>query len=300
MKNFSLKRVLSTSTVFTNPKPTIFPFKGGSKLQGVILDFSGTTLDAHVISPAHSFVKAFEVEGVQITMEEARQPMGLRKDLHILKLLEMPSIIEKWQIKKGTKPTNNDGARIFRNFLPIQNNCLKEFSELLPGTLETVNTMRNKFNCKIGLTTGFTRESVDILLKEAKLQGLTLDSAVAGDDISNGMGCRPAPFMVWRNMENFKLYDRRLILKVDDTNGGVGEGLNAGVWTVGLYRYSNYTNINSIKEWKDMSKEDFEKKVKLSKEVLMKSGGHYIADNIKDLPEIIEDINRRIAKGESP
>ena len=300
MKFFSLKKLFSTSTIYKNPKPNLFPFKGGNRLQGVVLDFSGTTLDAHVIAPAFAFVKAFEVEGVNITMEEARQPMGLRKDLHIQKLLELPSVIEKWLAKKRIKPTPEDGACIFKHFLPIQNACLKEFSELLPGTLEASNQIKNHYKCKIGLTTGFTRESVNILLKEAESQGLMFDSAVAGDDIGSEMGFRPAPFMVWKNMEKFQIFDRRTIIKVDDTLGGVGEGLNAGVWTVGLYRYSNYTNINSIKEWKSMKNEEFEKKVKNSKEILMKSGAHYIADSMKDLPEIMEDINKRLGQGESP
>lgn len=288
------------STVFRNPSPTLNPFRGGSKLQGVILDFSGTTLDAHVIAPAYAFVKAFEVDGVSITMEEARKPMGLRKDFHINKLLEIPSVIDKWVAKKGKKPTLADGARIFRNFLPIQNNCLQEFSELIPGTKETAEIIKKDFACKIGLTTGFTRKSVEILLKEAAKQGFQPDCAVAGDDVGNEMGFRPAPFMVWKNMEHFQVYDKRLIVKVDDTLGGVGEGLNAGVWTVALYKYSNYTNINSIKEWKSMKDEDFQKKVNTSKEILMKSGAHYVAESIKDLPQILEDINKRIALGESP
>jgi phosphonoacetaldehyde hydrolase len=53
------------------------------KIQAAVLDFSGTTCDAHVIAPAYSFVKAFEEFKVPITMEEARKPMGLRKDMHI-------------------------------------------------------------------------------------------------------------------------------------------------------------------------------------------------------------------------
>ena len=47
-------------------------------MKAVILDWSGTTADAHVIAPAISFCKVFEKHGVPITMEEARLPMGLR------------------------------------------------------------------------------------------------------------------------------------------------------------------------------------------------------------------------------
>ena len=74
---------------YKNPNPIVFPYHAPSKIAGLILDFSGTTLDAHVIAPAFSFLEAFAKEGVPISMEEARKPMGLRKDLHILKILEV-------------------------------------------------------------------------------------------------------------------------------------------------------------------------------------------------------------------
>ena len=47
-------------------------------MKAIILDWSGTAADAHVIAPAISFCRVFEKYGVPITMEEARFPMGLR------------------------------------------------------------------------------------------------------------------------------------------------------------------------------------------------------------------------------
>ena len=44
-----------------------------------------------------------------------------------------------------------------------------------------------------------------------------------------------------------------LLSQVDDTVGGVGEGLNAGAWAVGLYGYSNYTDVDSLEQWEEMS-----------------------------------------------
>ena len=300
MKKVILKRFFSSCAFFKNPKPNLLPFKDGLKVKGIVLDLSGTTCDAHVIGPAYAFVKAFELEGVPVTMEEARKPMGSRKDIHIQQMLDNPSVRERWIAKKGVNPNKQDISKIFKHFLSVENEVLKDYSDLLPGTAEAINKLRESYQCKIGLTTGFTRENAEILFRETKAKGLILDSAVAGDDIPNQMGYRPAPFMIYKNMENFQIFDRRVIVKADDTVVGVEEGLNAGVWTVGLYRYSNYTNINSLKEWKNMSNEDFEKRVKISKEIHLKSGAHYVADSVKDLPEIVEDINRRLANGESP
>merc|ERR1719187_1466481 len=65
-------------------------FKG--PVRACILDWSGTTADAHVLAPAVVFVEVFEKHGVPISMAEARLPMGLRKDLHIGKILEIEEV----------------------------------------------------------------------------------------------------------------------------------------------------------------------------------------------------------------
>ena len=49
-----------------------------------------------------------------------------------------------------------------------------------------------------------------------------------------------------------------------------------------------------------MNKEEIEMRAVKAKKVLLNSGAHYIADNICDLPVIIEEINQRIKNGESP
>ena len=49
-------------------------------VQALVLDWSGTIADAYVIAPASVFVEVFANQGVEISMEEARGPMGLRKD----------------------------------------------------------------------------------------------------------------------------------------------------------------------------------------------------------------------------
>jgi phosphonoacetaldehyde hydrolase len=38
----------------------------------------------------------------------------------------------------------------------------------------------------------------------------------------------------------------------------------------------------------------------MSKTKLMESGAHYIIESIKELPDVVEDINKRLALGETP
>ena len=56
-------------------------YRGPVKL--VILDWAGTTMDYGCYAPAVVFVEVYKRHGVEITMEQARRPMGLHKRDHI-------------------------------------------------------------------------------------------------------------------------------------------------------------------------------------------------------------------------
>ena len=269
-------------------------------LKAAILDWSGTTADAHVIAPAIVFYNVFKKHGVPISMEEAREPMGLRKDLHIKKILEIPDVRNRWIKEKNNEPTEDDVNKLFEDFVPMQLKCLPKYTTLIPGTVKTVDILKNSYNLKIGSTTGFIKVMVDVLLKDAEKQGYVPDSSVAGDEVGNNMGFRPAPFMIYKNLENLGVFPIQSVVKVDDTISGVGEGINAGCWTVGIYGLSNYTNINTLEEWDKMSSIEKEVRENKSKEKLLSSEAHYIIKTINELPYVVKDINNRLNKGEKP
>ena len=62
----------------------------------VMLDCSGTTMDRYVDAPAIVFVEVFKKYGLEISMPEAREPMGLRKDLHIKAITEITTVRERF------------------------------------------------------------------------------------------------------------------------------------------------------------------------------------------------------------
>merc|ERR1719510_2571390 len=106
--------------------------------------------------------------------------------------------------------------------------------------------------------------------------------------------------MIYQNLVNLGVWPIQSVVKVDDTVSGVGEGLSAGCWSVGLCGLSNYTDVDSNEEWAVMSEAEKAKRVAHSRTILNTSGAHYVADSIRDLPAICEDINRRLANGEQP
>ena len=65
------------------------------KLQAVLLDWAGTTMDYGCYAPAVVFVEVFERKGVPITVEEAREPMGAHKKVHIRAISKIPAVARR-------------------------------------------------------------------------------------------------------------------------------------------------------------------------------------------------------------
>ena len=267
------------------------------QVKGLILDWSGTTADAYVLAPAVVFVEVFKKHGVEIAMSEARGPMGLRKDLHIKELTEVPEIRARWKGIHGKDPDQGSVDAMFADFVPMQLDCLRQYTTLLPHVAEVVQQFQ-KDGIKIGSTTGFVRSMVDILEADAKNQGYVPDASVAGDEVAHG--ARPRPFMVYRNLDLMDVSPIQSVVKVDDTISGVGEALEAGCWGVGIARYSNYMDIDSMEHLESLSEADIERRLKATREILRKSGAHYVIDTFDQLPEVIADVNQRLARGERP
>jgi phosphonoacetaldehyde hydrolase len=264
-------------------------------VKAVILDWSGTTADAYVIAPAVVFVQVFRSQGVEISMEEARGPMGLRKDLHILALTQVPEIRERWRSVHGRVPNQEDVDAMFAEFVPAQLEVLPKYTTLLPGVADVTQRLQAN-GIKIGCTTGFLRCMVDVLEVAAKEQGYVPDASVAGDEVING--ARPKPFMVYRNLDLLDVHPIQAAIKVDDTVGGVGEALAAGCWGIGVARYSNYMNVNSLDEVLD--DDELARRLELTRTKLRQAGAHYVIDSIADIEPVIADINARLARGERP
>jgi len=267
------------------------------KVQALILDWSGTTADAYVVAPAVVFVEVFKRQNVEISMAEARGPMGLRKDLHIKALTEVNEIKERWKNVHGKYPDQGDVDRMFADFVPLQLDCLRKYTTLLPGVAEVTQRLQ-KQGIKIGSTTGFLRAMVDILEEDAAKQGYKPDASVAGDEVING--ARPSPHMVFKNLDMLNITPIHSVIKVDDTVSGVGEAVNAGCWGVGVTRYSNYMDVDTPEDGEKLSDDEIAKRLAKTKDMLEKAGSHYVIDSIADIEPVVEDVNQRLARGERP
>ena len=123
----------------------------------------GTVCDSGVFAPVLTFQKLFEDEGVPITSAEVRAPMGVHKrvnitwdkyfyqitsgiftwlrrkilcfQIHIQKILETPSVSQRWLEAKGKAATDDDAERIYSKSLSATLDVLPSNSHLIRGKL---------------------------------------------------------------------------------------------------------------------------------------------------------------------
>jgi phosphonoacetaldehyde hydrolase len=264
-------------------------------LKAILLDWAGTTLDYGCYAPAVVFIEVFKRKGVPISVEEARAPMGAHKKVHIRKISQIEPVRKRWQAAHNRLPSEEDIEAMFQEFIPLQLDCLADYSDLIPGTLEAVADFRQR-GLKIGSTTGYTGEMMTLLLAEAKARGYEPDSTVCATDVPAG---RPEPWMCIQNAMKLRVYPFEACVKVDDTLPGIEEGLNAGMWTIGLAKTGNELGLN-LAEVSKLEPNDLQTKLHRAYDRMRQSGAHYVVDGIWDVPAVLDDISARLARGERP
>jgi phosphonoacetaldehyde hydrolase len=264
-------------------------------VQAVLLDWAGTTMDFGCIAPAVVFAQVFERQGVPITMEEARAPMGAHKRVHIQRITQLDSVRRRWQEAHDRQPDDSDVDAMFADFVPLQLECLSSYSDLIPGTLEIVAQFRAR-GIKIGSTTGYTTEMTAINLRDAARQGYEPDSTVSASEMPAG---RPYPFMCLQNAVNLQVDCVQACVKVDDTIPGVEEGLNAGMWSIGLAVSGNEVGL-TLADWEALPEDERKARRERAHRRLLQCGAHYVVDTIADLIPCIDDIEARLRRGERP
>lgn len=100
----------------------------------------------------------------------------------------------------------------------------------LPGVREAFERLRRR-GIRLALTTGFDRGLVETILAAVEWAHL-LDGWVCGDDVSAG---RPAPYMIFRAMEQCGVVNVRRVAVAGDTRLDLDAAWNAGVpWRIGV------------------------------------------------------------------
>lgn len=271
-----------------------FTYRGPVRL--VVLDWAGTTVDHGCFAPVAPFVETLHRHGISITDDQARGPMGLEKRDHLRALFRLPEVTRQWQQQHRREWTEEDVGRLFEHeFMPLQLECVARHSRLISGLKDTVNWLR-QHEVKIGTTTGYFPEAAKRCWAAAREQGYEPDLNLSPGDVP---AARPAPWMVYRIMERLGVYPASAVIKVGDTLPDIGEGLSAGVWTVAVARTGSDIGLTE-EQWHALTEAEQEKRLNPVRNRFLAAGAHYVIDSIADLPDVICQIEERVAEGERP
>jgi phosphonoacetaldehyde hydrolase len=265
------------------------------RIRAVIFDWSGTIIDHGCVAPAVAFVELFRRWEIDVTVAEARGPMGTYKRDHIRSLLALPAVERQWQALHGRPGTEADVDAMYEQFVPIQMNVIEKYSTLIPGVVEAAEALRAR-GIKLGSSTGYFEGAANASVVAAGAQGLHLDAMVCATDVPAG---RPAPWMVFRNLEEIGVYPPSAVVKVGDTPVDIEEGLNAGAWSIGVSRTGNEIGLTEA-ELAALAPEDRRARVAAAAKRLRDAGAHAIIESVTDLAPAIEAIEERVARGECP
>lgn len=264
-------------------------------LKAVILDWAGTIVDYGCFAPAVVFTEVFKHRGIEIQIDQARLPMGMNKRDHIEAILKMEPVVKDWLSVFGCPYTESDIDELYAEFIPLQLSVLPEYADLIPGTLEVIAEFRKR-GLKIGTSTGYNAEMLDILLQETSKKGFTPDSSVSSSDVPAG---RPEPWMCLLNAMQLRTYPMESIVKIGDTVPDIEEGLNAGIWTIGVVMTGNEIGLTEA-QINQMNKFHLDQLKKKAYAKMYHAGAHYVVDSIRDVPEILLKIEKRLQNGDRP
>ena len=264
-------------------------------LTAVIFDWAGTTIDHGSFAPMGAFVRLFAQHGIELSIAQARGPMGLPKWDHIQALTRLPEVAAQWQAREGRPPNDADVDALYAEFTPMNAASVRDHARLIDGVLPTVQALRAR-RLRIGSTTGYNREIMDVVLPLAAAQGYAPDNLVCADDLAAG---RPTPVAIYRCFADLAVWPPRTVVKVDDTAPGMAEGAAAGCWCVGVVASGNGVGLAAA-DWAALPEAaKAAHRARVGAE-LRAAGAHLLVDTVVELPSAIDSLEARLRAGEVP
>ncbi|MCQ4161656.1 phosphonoacetaldehyde hydrolase [Roseomonas sp. GC11] len=265
------------------------------QLKAVVFDWAGTVIDFGSFAPMGVFVEAFRRFGIEVSIAEARAPMGRPKWDHIAAMLAQPRLAAAWAARHGRAPGPEDIQAVYEVFVPLNEEVVSDFAALVPGVAELAVALRQR-GLKIGSTTGYTRSIMDRVLPLAAAQGYVADNLVCAGDLPQG---RPTPMNMYRCFLDLGVWPGQAVVKVDDTGVGIDEGREAGCWTVGVTLSGNEAGV-TVAELAALDVAQRDALRERASAALRPHRPDFLIDTVADLLPVLEEIELRLARGQRP
>ena len=258
-----------------------------SRIKAVVFDWAGTMIDFGSFAPMGAFVAAFREFGIDVSIEEARAPMGKAKRDHITAMMTTERVRGLWLQRFGHPPGEKDIDRLYDVFVPMNERVAADYADLVPGALETIAYLKSR-GIRVGSTTGYTRSIMAHVLPVAARQGYEPENLVCADDMPEG---RPVPLGMYKCFVDLGVYPPSCVIKVDDTGPGIGEGVAAGCVTVGVALSGNYVGKTPA-ELACLPSDEISALREAAAAKLRAAGADHVIDTVADLPNLIETLEQ--------
>lgn len=221
----------------------------------VVLDMAGTTVDEHG-DVYRALEGAVTATGATVKPEDLQFWMGADKTEAIAALMTLGGV-------QSTETVVNAQFDHFRELLAAA--YAKNPPVAMPGVEDALKQLKAS-GIKIALTTGFSRDVADPILRTLGWgvgEGELIDAVVTSDEVAAG---RPAPYMIHRVMELTGVQNVRNIVAGGDTVVDLQAAHNAGVLPLGVLTGA------------------------LKREQLEIHPHEWVLEGVKDLPEVVASL----------
>jgi len=268
------------------------------KVKGVIFDLSGTIIDHGCFGHINPFIETFKSRHIIITENDIRKDTGLSLTHHITALCKTKKVKKPWLEKYGKQITIDDINEIKSEIEEKMIANIDQHHNVINKVVKTLKVIRD-LGIKVVLTTEYNLNIADLLFYKIKKAGGKADAFISLSDIPNIDEARPYPWMCYRALLELKEYPLCSFVKVGDTFYDIQEGINAGMWTVGVAKTGNLLGMTE-KTLKEKGQKKIEKRVNKIYHIMKTAGANYVVDSVHDIVWVIDEINNYLKKGSSP
>jgi len=269
----------------------------------VFVEMEGCLLDHGCMVTVNAIMAMFAEKGVTITDVEAatKQDRLVGSDTSCkktqLRHVLMNVCKDKWVAVTGTAPTEWDLEALFKEFPRCVIDQLKS-TKPIAGAADAVRALQAK-GLKVAIASNFSGEAKDAWSRTGHFHGFEPDASMACAEVPNpgregAFTCiLPEPWRCMALAGTLGIFPMCRGIRVSTTPFGIEEGLNAGMWTVAL------STTGLVSPFLNGSENDTQRQKRVA-QTFYSVGSHYVVDGIWELPRVVEDIEARMGRGESP
>jgi len=99
--------------------------------------------------------------------------------------------------------------------------------------------------------------------------------------------------MAWEAARRLGAWPAKACVKVGDTPVDIAEGLNAGMWTIGIALTGNLIGL-SLEDFQALPRHQRNHRAAVARRILKDAGAHHVVDSVADMMPALDNIERRM------